>query len=123
MLGGVEVTGKAREHAKEMLRTHLELPADPAPTDRMPALKQKDVLAQAKVAAKDAKDPAVEPKSLGVDPRSTAKGTESRTASPTKASKAEGKESKAAPAKASKGEGNVIDLNAAKAGRPASKRR
>ena len=39
MLGGVEVTGKAREHAKEMLRTHLELPPDPTPTDRMPALK------------------------------------------------------------------------------------
>ncbi len=65
MLGGVEVTGKAREHAKEMLRTHLELPPDPTPTDRMPALKLKDVLAQAKVAAKDGKDPAVEPKSLG----------------------------------------------------------
>jgi hypothetical protein len=82
MLGGVEVTGKAREHAKEMLRTHLELPPDPTPTDRMPALKQKDVLAQAKVAAKDAKDPAVEPKSLGVDPRATAVAVSSRGADP-----------------------------------------
>jgi len=72
MLGGVEVTGKAREHAKEMLRTHLELPADPTPTDRMPALKVKGVLAQAKVAAQESKDPAAEPKSLGVDPRATA---------------------------------------------------
>jgi DNA repair protein RecN (Recombination protein N) len=80
MLGGVEVTGKAREHAKEMLRTHLELPADPTPTDRMPALKVKDVLAQAKVAAKDAKDPGVEPKSLGVDPRATAVAVSSRGA-------------------------------------------
>src|SRR5580698_11614533 len=52
MLGGVEVTGKAREHAKEMLRNHVQLPPDPTPTDRMPALKQKDVLAQAKTAAK-----------------------------------------------------------------------
>ena len=51
MLGGVEVTGKAREHAREMLRTHLDLPPDPSPTDRMPALKAKDLLAQAKVAA------------------------------------------------------------------------
>jgi hypothetical protein len=75
MLGGVEVTGKAREHAKEMLRTHLELPADPTPTDRMPALKVKGVLAQAKVAAQEGKDPAVEPKSLGVDPRATAVGS------------------------------------------------
>ena len=75
MLGGVEVTGKAREHAKEMLRTHLELPPDPTPTDRMPALKVKGVLAQAKVAAQEGKDPGVEPKSLGVDPRATAVGS------------------------------------------------
>jgi DNA repair protein RecN (Recombination protein N) len=85
MLGGVEVTGKAREHAKEMLRTHLELPPDPTPTDRMPALKVKDVLAQAKVAAKDGKDPAVEPKSLGVDPRATAVAVSSRAAADPKA--------------------------------------
>jgi len=84
MLGGVEVTGKAREHAKEMLRTHLELPADPTPTDRMPALKVKGVLAQAKVAAQEGKDPAAEPKSLGVDPRATAGGA--RTAADQKGS-------------------------------------
>jgi len=83
MLGGVEVTGKAREHAKEMLRTHLELPPDPTPTDRMPALKVKGVLAQAKVAAQEGKDPGVEPKSLGVDPRATAVGL--RTAGDQKA--------------------------------------
>jgi len=90
MLGGVEVTGKAREHAKEMLRTHLELPPDPTPTDRMPALKVKDVLAQAKVAAKDGKDPAVEPKSLGVDPRATAVAVSSRAADPKADAKAAG---------------------------------
>jgi DNA repair protein RecN (Recombination protein N) len=72
MLGGVEVTGKAREHAREMLKTHLELPPDPTPTDRMPALKAKDLLAQAKVAAQSGKDPGAEPKGLGGDPRSTA---------------------------------------------------
>jgi len=91
MLGGVEVTGKAREHAKEMLRTHLELPPDPTPTDRMPALKVKGVLAQAKVASQEGKDPAVEPKSLGVDPRATAGGA--RTAADQKGS---GGESRAA---------------------------
>jgi DNA repair protein RecN (Recombination protein N) len=136
MLGGVEVTGKAREHAKEMLRTHLELPPDPTPTDRMPALKQKDVLAQAKVAAKDGKDPAVEPKSLGVDPRATAvagKGAEAAKAPPPAkgggkgapdGAKATAEESKSGPGRAGKSDGNVIDLNAAKAaGRPASKRR
>jgi DNA repair protein RecN (Recombination protein N) len=72
MLGGVEVTGKAREHAREMLKTHLDLPPEPSPTDRMPALKVKDVLAQAKVAAQSGKDPAAEPKAVGGDPRSTA---------------------------------------------------
>jgi hypothetical protein len=120
-----------------MLRTHLELPPDPTPTDRMPALKQKDVLAQAKVAAQDAKDPAVEPKSLGVDPRATAvagKGAEAAKAPPPAKSGGKGapdgakatttEEPKSAPAKAAKNDGNVIDLNAAKAaGRPASKRR
>jgi len=93
----------------------------------MPALKVKDVLAQAKVAAKDAKDPAVEPKSLGVDPRATAKGIEAKAAAPAKGAKAapgEGKESKSAPVNAARDDGNIIDLNAAKAaGRPASKRR
>jgi DNA repair protein RecN (Recombination protein N) len=90
MLGGVEVTGKAREHAKEMLRTHLELPADPTPTDRMPALKVKGVLAQAKVAAQEGKDPAAEPKSLGVDPRATATAVGARAAAGVDAAKGSG---------------------------------
>lgn len=78
MLGGVEVTGKAREHAKEMLRNHVDLPPDPTPTDRMPALKVKGVLAQAKVAAETGKDPSVEPKALGRDPRATASAVEAK---------------------------------------------
>jgi hypothetical protein len=72
MLGGIEVTGKAREHAREMLRTHVELPPDPSPTDKMPALTAKDLLAQAKIAAQSAKEAGVEPKALGMDPRATA---------------------------------------------------
>ena len=71
MLGGVEVTGKAREHAREMLKTHLDLPPDPSPTDKMPALRAKDLLNQAKIAAQTAKE-GVESKSIGVDPRSSA---------------------------------------------------
>jgi hypothetical protein len=94
----------------------------------MPALKVKDVLAQAKVAAKDAKDPGVEPKSLGVDPRATAKGAAPPPAKGSKnapaGGKATGEESKPAAGKSAKADDNVIDLNAAKAaGRPASKRR
>jgi DNA repair protein RecN (Recombination protein N) len=87
MLGGVEVTGKAREHAKEMLRNHVELPPDPTPTDRMPALKMKNALEQAKVAAQTGKDPAVEPKALGGDPRATASalGVDAKTAGAAKA--------------------------------------
>jgi Fe-S cluster assembly ATPase SufC len=73
MLGGIEVTGKAREHAREMLRTHVELPPDPSPTDKMPALTAKDLLAQAKIAAQSAKEAGVEPKAMGVDPRATAR--------------------------------------------------
>src|ERR1700716_1669059 len=72
MLGGIEVTGKAREHAREMLRTHVDLPPDPSPTDKMPALTAKDLLAQAKIAARSGKEARVEPKDLGVDPRATA---------------------------------------------------
>lgn len=60
MLGGVEVTSKAREHAREMLRTHLDLPPDPAPTDKMPAVTAKDLLAQAKLAAEAGKSGAPE---------------------------------------------------------------
>jgi DNA repair protein RecN (Recombination protein N) len=108
MLGGVEVTGKAREHAKEMLRTHLELPADPTPTDRMPALKVKGVLAQAKVAAQEGKDPAAEPKSLGVDPRATAGGA--RTAADQKGSGGESRT--AADQKGSGGESRAAGRGA-----------
>jgi hypothetical protein len=72
MLGGIEVTGKAREHAREMLRTHVDLPPDPSPSDKMPALTAKDLLAQAKIAARSGKEARVEPKDLGVDPRATA---------------------------------------------------
>jgi hypothetical protein len=72
MLGGIEVTGKAREHAREMLRTHVDLPPDPSPTDKMPALTAKDLLAQAKIAARSGREARVEPKDLGVDPRATA---------------------------------------------------
>jgi hypothetical protein len=79
MLGGIEVTGKAREHAREMLRTHVDLPPDPSPTDKMPALTAKDLLAQAKIAARSGKEARVEPKDLGVDPRATA-GEPSETA-------------------------------------------
>src|SRR5262249_33157839 len=74
MLGGIEVTGKAREHAREMLRTHLELPPDPSPTDKLPAMTAKDLLAQAKLASQAAKEGGVESKATGVDPRSTAVG-------------------------------------------------
>jgi hypothetical protein len=54
MLGGVEVTTKAREHAREMLKTHMELPPEPSPTDKMPALRAKELLAQAKAASSPA---------------------------------------------------------------------
>ena len=56
MLGGIEVTGKAREHAREMLRTHLDLPPDPSPTDKMPALTAKGLLEQAKLASQAVKE-------------------------------------------------------------------
>jgi DNA repair protein RecN (Recombination protein N) len=152
MLGGIEVTGKAREHAREMLKTHLDLPPDPSPTDRMPALKAKDLLAQAKIAAQSGKDGAPEPKAVGGDPRATAgeprsvparaekvatsdvksaaapapgkvDAADAKTAAP--ASRAAPQATKAAtPAVRDAGDGKVIDLNAAKAaGRPAAKRR
>jgi DNA repair protein RecN (Recombination protein N) len=105
MLGGVEVTGKAREHAREMLKTHLDLPPDPSPTDRMPALKAKDLLAQAKVAAQSGKDPAAEPKAVGGDPRSSA--GEARAA--TGARGASGAEPKAAMASAAGAGGKAAD--------------
>jgi DNA repair protein RecN (Recombination protein N) len=101
MLGGIEVTGKAREHAREMLRTHLDLPPDPSPTDKMPALTAKDLLAQAKIAAQSAKEAGgVEPKVLGVDPRATA-GEAAKAlaagAKPGKAAAAPGNASPGAP--------------------------
>ncbi len=57
MLGGIEITAKAREHAREMLKTHLDLPDDPSPTDKMPAKLVQDSLARAKAAAQTAKAP------------------------------------------------------------------
>jgi DNA repair protein RecN (Recombination protein N) len=87
MLGGIEVTGKAREHAREMLRTHMDLPPDPSPTDKMPALTAKDLLAQAKIAAQSGKDASAEPKALGGDPRATA-GEPLKGAAPAKGGKA-----------------------------------
>ncbi len=129
MLGGIEVTGKAREHAREMLRAHLDLPPDPSPTDKMPALTAKDLLAQAKEAAKSGKDPGTELKPIGVDPRSTAPSVPSGTATAPATGQAAGRaaqNSGKAPEKGTKtpDEGNVIDLSSAKAaGRPASKRR
>lgn len=127
MLGGIEVTGKAREHAREMLRTHVDLPPEPSPTDKLPALKAKDILAQAKVAAQSAKAPAAEAKSLGGDPRSTAvevKPVPAPPAGPAAAGAAQAPAGKAAgkPAKVA-GEAKVIDLKAKAAERPASKRR
>jgi DNA repair protein RecN (Recombination protein N) len=146
MLGGIEVTGKAREHAREMLRTHMDLPPDPSPTDKMPALTAKDLLAQAKIAAQSAKEAGVEPKALGVDPRATAgepakgaagakvgKAAVGRSAAPPVKAAPEPPPSKDAPqaaktaAPAAKGpaaDDNVIDLAAAKAAaRPGAKRR
>jgi hypothetical protein len=140
MLGGIEVTGKAREHAREMLRTHLDLPPDLSPTDKMPALTAKDLLAQAKIAAQSAKESGVEPKPLGGDPRATAgepsKGAAAATkqgkpaAQPVKAAPETAKDTPqptkpTAPAGAAKGpaDDNVIDLAAKAAARPGGKRR
>src|SRR6266850_2785354 len=111
MLGGIEVTGKAREHAREMLRTHLDLPPDPSPTDKMPALTAKDLLAQAKIAAQSAKEEGgVEPKVLGVDPRATAgestKGAAGKVATaPAKPGEGVAQPGKPAPQPAKSGEG------------------
>jgi DNA repair protein RecN (Recombination protein N) len=70
MLGGIEVTSKAREHAREMLKTHLELPPDPSPTDKVPALRAKDLLAQAKFASQSAKEAAAAQAARTVTPDS-----------------------------------------------------
>jgi DNA repair protein RecN (Recombination protein N) len=140
MLGGIEVTGKAREHAREMLRTHLDLPPDPSPTDKMPALTAKDLLAQAKIAAQAAKEAGADPKPLGGDPRATAgepsKGTAAakpgkpgaQPPAPAKAAPERAKDSPqatkpAAPPAKGSADDNVIDLAAKAAARPGAKRR
>jgi DNA repair protein RecN (Recombination protein N) len=97
MLGGIEVTGKAREHAREMLRTHVDLPPDPSPTDKMPALTAKDLLAQAKIAARSGKEARVEAKDLGVDPRATAAEPSKAAAAAAKPGKVAAQPVKAAP--------------------------
>jgi len=117
MLGGIEVTGKAREHAREMLRTHVDLPPDPSPTDKMPALTAKDLLAQAKIAAQSAKDAGVEPKALGFDPRATATELPKGVAPGAKAGKAAAQPAKGA---AQAVEGAVPPGKAAKAAPQAS---
>ncbi len=139
MLGGIEVTGKAREHAREMLRTHLDLPPDPSPTDKMPALTAKDLLAQAKIAAQAAKEAGADPKPLGSDPRAAgdpSKGAPAAKpgkpgAQPTTPAKAAPEPAKDSPratkptAPPAKGaaDDNVIDLAAKAAARPGAKRR
>lgn len=105
MLGGVEITSKAREHAREMLRTHLDLPPDPSPTDKMPAVTAKDLLAQAKLAAEAGKNAAAEAKAATADPQRAPAG--------------QGKASGKGPS----GEGKVIDLGSKAAARPGGKRR
>lgn len=117
MLGGVEVTGKAREHAREMLKVHLDLPPDPSPTDKMPALKAKGLLAQAKVAAESAKE-GVEAKAVGVDPRATASGAKPAAVATTAAAAPGG----AAAASKGSDDGKVIDLSAKAAARPGKRR-
>src|SRR5579872_443480 len=90
MLGGVEITGKAREHAREMLRTHHDIAPDPAPTDKMPALLVRGSLAQAKRIA-EAAQPAEE---ASVQ----AAAAESPQATPVKARAASPKEAAQQPA-------------------------
>jgi DNA repair protein RecN (Recombination protein N) len=138
MLGGIEVTTKAREHAREMLRTHVELPPDPSPTDKMPALTAKELLAQAKLAAQSAKEPASDTKGAArAKPASDAKPDAKDAAQPEKAAAIVGKpaasvgQAASAPAKGvmtgsdpekAPRSGKVIELDV-KAPRPASKRR
>jgi DNA repair protein RecN (Recombination protein N) len=100
MLGGIEVTSKAREHAREMLRTHLELPPDPSPTDKMPAMTAKDLLNQAKKESAAAKEKGLQDKAPVAD-----------------------KAPMADKAKAEPAGDNVIDLKAKAAARPVGKRR
>ncbi len=114
MLGGIEVTSKAREHAREMLRTHLELPPEPSPTDKMPAMTAKDVLAQAKLAAQTSKD--FPPKAAKSAAGSRSRETDGETAKAT--SQAVKADSSRKPAQGD----NVIDLSAKTAARPGGKR-
>ncbi len=140
MLGGIEVTGKAREHAREMLRTHLDLPPDPSPTDKMPALTAKDLLAQAKVAAQSAKAPGAQaggapPPARGSAPAaargstSEARGNASDVRGGTpeargSASNAPGERGKTTDQDSKSGaDSKVIDLSSKAAARPAAKRR
>jgi DNA repair protein RecN (Recombination protein N) len=149
MLGGIEVTSKAREHAREMLKTHLELPPDPSPTDKMPAMTAKGLLAQAKVASQSAKEAASDSKGAGrpaaaSESRTDAKGAAQTNKGIAQADKAGGAgvtaagqptadgKSSAQPAPRSAGDGQtsaqpaqrsakVIELDVKS--RPASKRR
>jgi DNA repair protein RecN (Recombination protein N) len=140
MLGGIEVTAKAREHAREMLRTHVELPPDPSPTDKMPALTAKGLLAQAKVAAQSAKDSgsdakgAVRPNAATDAKPDTRGAAEPETAAATvgKPAASVGQAATGLPsakdalpateADKARRSGKVIELDV-KAARPASKRR
>jgi hypothetical protein len=123
MLGGVEVTSKAREHAREMLKTHLELPPEPSPTDKMPALTAKGLLAQAKAAAQSAKEPLAEDAKVTTPPKPGPASVPSGVAPDAKpAAKESTVATAAADVPAHSGGGKVIELNV-KAPRPASKRR
>jgi DNA repair protein RecN (Recombination protein N) len=130
MLGGIEVTGKAREHAREMLRTHLELPPDPSPTDKVPAMTAKDLLAQAKQAAQAAKSKeaaggGAKPKDARADegkPAAAAQEQKGRPDAPQTKTDAPQAKADAPAAKPPRGD-NVIDLNAKAAARPGGKRR
>ncbi len=127
MLGGIEVTGKAREHAREMLRTHMDLP--PEPTDKMPAMTAKELLAQAKLAAQSSKEAGTEAKAKPAAeaarrPTEVAKtGPEAgRPVSQPAKPPAQATKPGASPPKASPGN-NVIDLNTKTVARPGGKRR
>jgi len=150
MLGGIEVTGKAREHAREMLRTHLDLPPDP--TDKMPAMTAKELLAQAKLAAQSSKEAGTEAKAKlaagakSTDANARSKDADADTVKPaaeaarptTEVAKpgpeaarpvsqpakppAQAAKPDASQPKASRGN-NVIDLNTKTVARPGGKRR
>ncbi len=62
MLGGIEVTGKARDHAREMLKTPAQVPEDQAPTVRVQTPRPSAAPVE-KPAAPRVEDPAVDAKS------------------------------------------------------------